>query len=201
MNLTKRAHQFINDHFADKAINIAVDATCGNGHDSLFLAKRATHLFCFDIQPAAIQNTQALLESESQSTPLNCVTTFIQDSHSNLCSHLRKNSDEHADQFARKIDIAMFNLGFLPKSADLKITTEASSTATAIQQAMQCLATNGLISILCYRGHPGSVAEFKAVQKVINSLDQTAWRCQQFDSIRPNESTPILLLLTHNKIA
>ena len=50
-----------------RAFNI--DATCGNGYDSLFLAKAlkgAGHLFCFDIQPFAIDATEKLLLCETQ---------------------------------------------------------------------------------------------------------------------------------------
>ena len=45
-----------------KPNELAVDATCGNGHDTLFLAKlRIESIAALDIQPEAIENTRNLL--------------------------------------------------------------------------------------------------------------------------------------------
>ena len=47
-----------------------VDATCGNGKDTVFLAslvKENGHVFAFDIQKAAIENTRAVLEKSGLS--------------------------------------------------------------------------------------------------------------------------------------
>ena len=187
MNLTKKTHQFIAEHFSDKNIRIAIDATCGNGNDSLFLAKRADQLFCFDVQAAAIHNTQKRLQASNLEIP-HAKVTYIEDSHSNM--------QKHCSTHQGIVDVVMFNLGFLPQSADLGITTQTSSTLTAIQYAMQFLADEGLISILCYRGHTGGAEEFQAINELLNSIDQQRWHWQQFDSFNANESTPILLLLT-----
>ena len=49
-----------------KHASVVVDATCGNGHDLLYLAKRAEkgcHLYGIDIQMTAINNSQELLQS------------------------------------------------------------------------------------------------------------------------------------------
>ena len=186
MNLTRKAHQTIDAHYGDKTIRIAIDATCGNGNDSLFLARRAAQLFCFDIQAAAIRNTREQLQSTELNTT-DTKVTYIQDSHCNL--------QKHCDQHKGKIDVVMFNLGFLPKSGDLTIATKTSSTIAAIQQAMQCLAKPGLISILCYRGHAGGAQEYQAILELVHSIDQHKWHWQKFDSSTANESTPILLIL------
>ncbi len=60
-----------------------IDATAGNGHDSLFLAKKILphgHLFIFDIQKKALLQTQSLIE---KNIPIEtCVHIhYIQDSH------------------------------------------------------------------------------------------------------------------------
>ena len=55
------AHQFWTDLI--KPNEIAIDATCGNGHDSLILAKLTTNLYLFDIQEHAIENTRVLLQN------------------------------------------------------------------------------------------------------------------------------------------
>ncbi|MCL6617576.1 MAG: class I SAM-dependent methyltransferase, partial [Anoxybacillus ayderensis] len=46
--------------FAVKEGDVVVDATVGNGHDTLYLAERvgeSGHVFGFDIQAQAIENT------------------------------------------------------------------------------------------------------------------------------------------------
>ena len=45
---------------------VVVDATCGNGHDLLYLSKRAQkacHLYGIDIQMKAIKTSKELLQS------------------------------------------------------------------------------------------------------------------------------------------
>ena len=45
--------------------DVTVDATAGNGHDTLFLANRVGpegHVFAFDVQPEALDVTRRLLE-------------------------------------------------------------------------------------------------------------------------------------------
>ena len=45
--------------------DIVIDATCGNGHDTLRLAQMGPGvLYAFDLQPEAIESTRALLEEE-----------------------------------------------------------------------------------------------------------------------------------------
>ena len=49
-----------------KKAKVVVDATCGNGHDLLYLAKRAQkgcHLFGIDIQMKAINSSKELLKT------------------------------------------------------------------------------------------------------------------------------------------
>ena len=46
--------------------DILVDMTCGNGHDTVFLAshmKATAQLYAFDIQQCAIENTRAAIEN------------------------------------------------------------------------------------------------------------------------------------------
>ncbi len=40
-----------------------MDATMGNGHDTLFLAKLAKQVYAFDIQEQALEKTQERLSS------------------------------------------------------------------------------------------------------------------------------------------
>lgn len=61
-NSIQLAHCLLKDRL-NKA-KIIVDATAGNGNDTLFLAQNALNnaqIYAFDIQKEAIENTKALL--------------------------------------------------------------------------------------------------------------------------------------------
>ncbi len=57
-SLTKFTQETIKRYVSSKSI--VIDATCGNGNDTLFLATRAHRgkVYAFDIQKEAIINTQ-----------------------------------------------------------------------------------------------------------------------------------------------
>ena len=69
------------EHYLSADMNpVAVDATCGNGHDTLWLARRCSKVYGFDIQPEAIQNTRNLLKQEgldSKAELINASLLFI----------------------------------------------------------------------------------------------------------------------------
>ncbi len=194
MNLTQQAHDLICENFGidpmvksdscSKKITNAIDATCGNGNDSLFLAEHSKHLLCFDVQAKAIKRTRELLALET----VDCSIEYLHMGHENILKQATQR------QINSQIDVAMFNLGFLPKSDDQHITTAQTSTVEALQQSMQCLSGNGVISILCYRGHDGGPEEFEAVKTLIDQAND-CWQFQQFDSAKATDTTPVLLFL------
>ena len=71
MNQTQKAHKHWEEHLKNiqskkKKKLCLVDATCGNGHDSLFLSKFENRkLYCIDIQSKAINNTKTLLQNQT----------------------------------------------------------------------------------------------------------------------------------------
>ena len=190
MNLTKHAHKLIDEHFPSigRHITFAVDATCGNGSDSLFLAQRAEKLLSFDIQKEAIERTQQLLSTEQSE----CQIEYILNSHEHL---LKEVQHRNLQDTGNIVDVVMFNLGFLPKSDDLSITTTLSSTVLAVKQATACLSDHGVISILCYRGHKNGPEEFNAIKQFLESLDPMNWQVSEYLSAKPTETTPVLLFI------
>ena len=67
-----------------------VDATCGNGKDTVFLASligKNGQLLAFDIQSCAIENTKATLEKSGYSVD-NQRIHLILDGHENMDSYL-----------------------------------------------------------------------------------------------------------------
>ena len=63
MDLTQRTHEIIRTHFTDTSNLIAVDATCGNGHDTEFLCRLGFNkTYGFDVQIQAINTSKERLE-------------------------------------------------------------------------------------------------------------------------------------------
>ncbi|MCB0271810.1 MAG: class I SAM-dependent methyltransferase [Bdellovibrionales bacterium] len=175
VSLTAFAHQWILKNATN--FQFAVDATCGNGLDSVFLAKNTTgKLFCFDIQEEAIQNTKAKLLQNH----LHCQYQLIHDSHENIKQYIDTLS----------IDVAMMNLGYLPHG-DHSITTTHTSTMKALDEIHKQL--KGVMTILCYPGHAQGKIETQAVAKWIATLDSKQWTIETKRALHPD--SPILYCL------
>lgn len=137
----------------------AVDATAGTGADTLFLAGicgARGHVYAFDIQPEALQLTQARLDKET-ALRLSPVTLLLE-SHANMRSALP------AETYGR-ISAVMFNLGYLPASgADQAVITSPHSTIPALDQALELLRPRGILTAVLYPGHPGGREEAEMVE-------------------------------------
>ncbi|MDD1610457.1 MAG: methyltransferase domain-containing protein [Methylococcaceae bacterium] len=184
MSLLKLAHQYIENELClgDRAI----DATVGNGHDTLFLAKQVGNtgrVYGFDIQRAAIVATTALVQ---HSQLLNHVT-LIQASHADMATHIPISQQG-------KITACMFNLGYLPKG-DKRIITQTSSTLLALTAACQLLAPQGIMTILAYPGHVGGDVETARVSEWSEQLDSKQFAVSTQFSATPSPSAPRLLVV------
>lgn len=160
---------------------IAVDATVGNGHDTLFLAERVGEtgrVYGFDSQAQAISATRARLV-EAQLLPR---VTLIEVGHEKMRLHIAEGVRPRA---------VMFNLGYLPGS-DKQHITRAVTTQPALEQACDCLAPGGRISLVLYTGHPGGREEADDVHEYVATLG-TEWRVNHEPP--PVAGAPELLLL------
>lgn len=76
--------EFISQHI--RKGGVAADFTMGNGHDTLWLSRQVGEdgrVYAFDIQPAALEHTRALLESPPtarKTTPLSLILTQMPES-------------------------------------------------------------------------------------------------------------------------
>ena len=146
------AHAFLEEVVTDE--DIVVDATMGNGHDTLFLARLAKKVYAFDIQEQAIeQTTKRLAEAK-----LDNVELF-------LTGH------ENVDQYVESIKAAIFNLGYLP-SADKTVITQPHTTIQALEKLCQRLVAGGRIAVMIYYGHAGGDVERDAVLDFVSQLTQ-----------------------------
>jgi len=142
-----------------------IDATIGNGYDTVFLAEQVGingQVYGFDIQDIAIRSTKEKLDERKL---LNRVT-LIKDSHECVKDHIKSS-----------VKVAMFNLGYLP-SGDKEIITKPESTIKAIENMLDILEKNGLISIISYYGHEGGMIEKNEVNKYLGELNN-----KQYDVI------------------
>lgn len=161
----------------------AIDATCGNGNDTLFLAKlvgEKGNVLAFDIQDQAIKATQAALDKEDFKN-----VTLIQDSHEYV--------DKYIDD-SEKISAAIFNLGYLPRS-DKKIITKSTSTIPAVKRILQQLKKHGLLILVVYHGHEGGSEEKEALMKYVTQLEQKKFQVLQYQFINQKNNPPFLVAI------
>jgi len=128
-----------------------VDATLGNGFDTLFLAEcvgATGRVFGFDVQAAALAATAERVRGLPQ-------VTLIESGHERLRERLPRDAEG-------RLAAVMFNLGYLP-GAPKDVTTTSPTTLDAMDQALDLLSVGGLITMVLYRGHPGGEAESDGV--------------------------------------
>src|SRR5690606_17516698 len=109
----------------------AIDATVGNGHDTLFLAAcvgTAGHVDGFDIQPEAIAATAAK-------------TTGLPQVRLHLRGH-----EAMGQVVTEPVDVILFNLGYLP-SGDKDLATRPGTTLAALDAALGLLSETGLLAV------------------------------------------------------
>jgi predicted methyltransferase len=159
LRLTDMA-QLIVQH-AVKPGAFTIDATVGNGHDTLFLAERVGPtgtVIGFDIQAPALQAAQQRLVGLPQAT-------LIHAGHERLAELLP--APAHG-----KLSAIMFNLGYLP-GANKAIITQPQSTLQALTQALDNLTIGGVITLILYPAHPGGAQEAASVQSYAAQLPAT----------------------------
>lgn len=183
-SLLQQAHAILKNLLHDG--DIAIDATAGNGHDSLFLAQQvapAGLVYSFDIQTAAITATHNRLFAAD----LRIYALLIQHSHAQM-------SDYIAPEHHGKIKAIMFNLGYLPRG-DKTIITQTDSTLCALNAATELLALGGIITILAYPGHQGGDTETVQVANWCYQLNPEQFRVKILHSFEHKDSAPRLFVL------
>ncbi len=183
-SLLQQAHRILENHLHNG--DIAIDATAGNGHDSLFLARQiapAGLLYCFDIQSTAINATHNRLFAAD----LRHVALLIQHSHAQMAEHI-------APEHHGKIKAIMFNLGYLPHG-DKTIITQPDSTLLALNVAAELLAPAGILTILAYPGHPGGENEAIRVANWCYQLNSENFGVKTINSAEHKDSAPRLFIV------
>lgn len=172
MKVTTYSHKYLKEIL--KADMIGTDLTCGGGNDTRFLADHIHKVYAFDIQDEAIKRTK-----EKTKDYQNIV--YICASHATL--------DKYIDE---KIDVAMFNLGYLPYS-DENIKTDSLTTIKALEKLYPLLSERALVSIIFYRGHEGGFKEYYDVTKYLSSSPYKV--LERYEEYK-NPFEPVVYILT-----
>lgn len=134
-----------------------VDATMGNGHDTLMLCElvgESGHVHAFDVQAQAVENTRMRLEEAG----------VLERAELHLTGH------EHmADYIKEPVQAIMFNLGWLP-GGNKEITTRWETTKIAVTSALKLLEVGGICIVCVYPGHEAGDYEREQLTKMFVAL-------------------------------
>jgi len=141
-----------------KPDDVVIDASMGNGHDTVFFAGVCKNVFAFDVQDAAIEATRERLNANG------LTATLIKDGHENIDKYVKK-----------PVKAAIFNLGYLPGS-DKQVITKPDTTVQALVKISKLLVCGGRIVVTVYPGHEGGKMESDAVMAFVEGLDRLRWK-------------------------
>ncbi|CAN8293075.1 unnamed protein product [Cochlearia groenlandica] len=171
--------------------DIVIDATCGNGNDTLAMLKMVAddsdecdgYVYALDIQKDAIESTSSVLDQALGSKEKEHVKLF------NIC---HSKMEEIVPENSR-VRMVAFNLGYLP-GGDKSIITVSDTTLSALKAAEKILMPGGLISLVVYIGHPGGREELEVVEAFGSGLPVSDWVCCKFQMLnRP--LAPVLVFM------
>ncbi len=167
--------------------DVLIDATAGNGYDTLGLAKLAGpkgKVYAFDIQPQALEQTKNLLEKEGFFH--NC--TLVLDSHENMSEYVSKKEQE-------VLSAVVFNLGYLP-GGEREKTTRTETTLIAVERALDLTRIGGIVALTMYPGHPEGAEERAALLGFVEALPPKHYHTAYLSFPNQKKNPPELLLIT-----
>jgi predicted O-methyltransferase YrrM len=160
LKVTDLAHLLVSAVLKEGAI--AVDATAGNGRDTLFLARLVGpggRVYAFDLQEEALRRTAGVLDQEN----LRERVVLIHAGHQQM-----------SDYVVEPVSAAVFNLGYLP-GGDHNFATRADSTVAGLEAALNLLAPGGLAAMVVYPGHREGLAEKEALLAFCRKLNPSRY--------------------------
>jgi tRNA1(Val) A37 N6-methylase TrmN6 len=183
-SLTQQAHSWLQNYLRNG--DIVIDATAGNGFDTLFLAQHIGSeglVYSFDIQKEALNNTQQRLIDAGLINRIQ----LIHANHANLNQYISANHYQ-------KIRAMMFNLGYLPKG-NKQIITLTNSTITALNHSLEWLAHKSYLTLIAYPAHENGNLETEAVLNWCQSLPISQFNWQMIENPFASISSPKLIMV------
>lgn len=164
-----------------QAGDTVIDATCGNGYDTLKLCQLTMgKIYALDIQREALDSAKKYL---SENLPMNKNLEFHQRCHSSFPESIQPES----------IKLIVYNLGYLP-GGQKTLTTQESTTIQSLNQAIHLIQNGGAISLTCYPGHPAGAIEQKAILEFTSHLSPKEWNCCHHTWPNRNLSPSLLII-------
>ena len=164
----------------------AVDATCGNGMDTIALAaavgKNGT-VYAFDIQEDALIRTEERLLSYGYTN-----TKLILKSFETMDQHIPENT----------ADAVIFNLGYLP-GGDHSITTKTETTMPGLDTALKVIRPGGIVTIVMYDGHEEGLREKKSIISWAETLDSGKYHVAYVSLINQKNHPPEIIWITKKR--
>lgn len=183
--ITQWCHHILKSYLPENGLYI--DATMGNGHDTLFfcqLARDKGHVYAFDIQQTALTHTRKLLaENHIDGTRF----SLLLDSHIHMENYLNPGS----------ADAVLFNCGYLP-GGDHSLATRPETTIEAIEGGLRLLKPDGVMSLCLYSGGDTGFEEKTAVLQHLKTLDSKTYTVivQEYHNRGNHPPTPVFIFRT-----
>ena len=135
-----------------------IDATCGNGNDTLILAEAVGpngDVLALDIQREAIDASKKLMSEREIKN-----VCFGQ---SNFTGMQKFSGFAFPDRAPSAI---VFNLGYLP-GGDKSVTTTMEDSLVGIKEALELVAFDGIVTVVLYSGHEEGAKEKEAILSLL----------------------------------
>ena len=133
-----------------------MDATLGQGKDTdFFLSQNVHKVYGFEIQRDVFESTKERLDDQR--------TCFYNVGH------------EHMEEYIyEEVDAIIFNFGYFPQG-DRDITTQSSSSVSAVRQALKLLKVKGRMALVMYP-HESGQEEAKCMEEFLKHKHRFRYR-------------------------
>ncbi|MTI61518.1 MAG: methyltransferase domain-containing protein [Firmicutes bacterium] len=158
-----------------------IDATAGNGYDTLFLAELvgdSGYVYSFDIQQEAIDNTRERLRLARMEDRVRLCHT----GHENVLGMV-----------SEEVGAIIFNLGYRP-GGKKDIKTRPETSLTALKSGLTLLKKSGIIVIVIYTGHKGGKTEREILLNYSAGLNQDKYNVLYYHFINQDCSPEVLAI-------
>ena len=166
--------------------DFCIDATMGNGNDTLLLAQlcgESGTVLAFDIQKQALTATRKRLAENR--APENY--RLLLESHANLSRYAEPDS----------VSCIVFNFGYLP-GGDHTLATRGETSIAALTQALSLLKKGGMISLCIYSGGDSGFEERDQILTWLKKLDPHKYLVIKSDYYNRPNNPPIPVLIIKN---
>lgn len=179
LNTLSMVHEFLKRTV--RPGDFCIDATAGRGRDTALLCRLTGdtgRVLAFDIQEAAVEQTNALLAAEGLTAEV------ILDSHANM--------ERYAA--AETVDCIVFNFGRLP-GGDPMVFTRADTSVAALEAGLQLLKPGGTMAIALYYGGANGYSERDAVLAWLETLDDRRFSVLRCDWANRRNDPPMPIFI------